>query len=144
MSVSSADSQNGHLGDSARFIVCRCLFRGAWPVRSCVIILLILRLCTSIILRKPEDGTDGSISRSFGNRGDAAKSERIRALVLDRDACLAAATLYGSVFRRSLGSCDVGELCPSAARFASLSAASFPCTPVWPCTQAICNVKLAC
>ena len=64
----------GHSGESIFLIRCKCLARGAWPVRSWVRMLVSFLGSCAVSLRNLLDGAVGSVIFIRLNRGDFCHS----------------------------------------------------------------------
>lgn len=135
--VVSSLSHLGHFGVGELLILLRCLFSGAWPVRSWNMSELWRLGCLAVRVAKCLDGTEASILQRRSYREDFFMTVMASFFTLALNCCLAAALLRGSgmgVFcsLSDEGSRLISDVSFLAARFACASAASFPGMPQCP------------
>jgi hypothetical protein len=96
--VSGLCAQAGQIGESAFLIRCKCLARGACPVRSWVRMLVSFLGSCAVSLRKLLDGAVGSVFFILMNHGDFYHSFCASALSFSLKACIRADLLCGRRF----------------------------------------------
>ena len=116
--VSGASRHAGHSGDSTHFMLWRCRFSGACPVRSWTSIDWFLHE-RWLVARKYAVGEKfGSVRLNFSYLGEFASSGLAFALTFAPMRCLVADQLTGRVYLRISGMSCVIEDRPPAASFA--------------------------
>jgi len=118
--------QQGQIGESAFWIWCKCLFKGACPDHSWNSRLACLHSILDICLLNLSDGSIGSICFICSYHGDLCHTFAATHFSFTWNVCQAADLLHGSIFCSCEGSFwFVLDPCLAAA-VASLSASSFP------------------